>query len=313
MTIHDIRPDLRAGDEDADGDDLYRIGTVANLTGINVERLRAWERRYGLTPAHRVGKTRFYSGEQLARLEKLRTLSDNGHPISSIVELSDEELDKRLAGQRKPGQRPAGRIRTGLIGPNLLVLEQRSAPEELDVVGRWANMAAFCSDQSAVSVLNSVIVQLPVLLHRQIEQIRRYCPDSSVVAIYQFATPRELASVQEAGVPTLPWPVTWADIEAAAEAASVATPVPEQASPRSFTDDELIAIAVSSEDEASGCARHLVELITQLNAFADYSEEYAASDAEQPETFERVHAEACQARSQLERALSSLLDIDTQG
>jgi len=307
MTLHEIRPDLRAGDDDADGDDLYRIGTVANLTGIAVERLRAWERRYGVTPAHRVGKTRFYSAEQLSRLEKLRTLSDNGHPISSIVELPDDELDRRLAGQRQPGRRPAGSIRAGLIGPNLLVLEQQSTPAELEVVGRWANMAAFCSDQSAVSVLNTVIVQLPVLLHRQIEQIRRFCPDSSVIAVYQFATPRELASVQEAGVPTLPWPVTWADLEAAAAVARVAAPAPEPASPRRFSDDELIAIAVSGADEPSGCARHLVELITQVNAFAEYSEEFAAAEAEQPDTYERLHAEACGARACLERALQALI------
>ena len=55
-------------------DDLYRIGAVANLTGVAVERLRAWERRYGLAPAHRDGRTRYYSGAQLSRLKRIKQL-----------------------------------------------------------------------------------------------------------------------------------------------------------------------------------------------------------------------------------------------
>ena len=34
-------------------DDFYRIGSVAALTGIAVERLRAWERRHDFSPAHK--------------------------------------------------------------------------------------------------------------------------------------------------------------------------------------------------------------------------------------------------------------------
>ena len=51
-------------------DDFYRIGSVAALTGIAVERLRAWERRHGFSPAHKSGRTRFYSADQLEKLKK---------------------------------------------------------------------------------------------------------------------------------------------------------------------------------------------------------------------------------------------------
>ena len=54
--------------------DLYRIGSVAALTGIAVERLRAWERRYGFAPAQRDGKVRFYSNGQLEKLKILYPL-----------------------------------------------------------------------------------------------------------------------------------------------------------------------------------------------------------------------------------------------
>ena len=76
--------------------ELYRIGTVAKLTGISVECLRAWERRHGLEPAERDGRTRYYSRSQLQRLQTIKTLTEAGHPISSLVELSSEQLDARI-------------------------------------------------------------------------------------------------------------------------------------------------------------------------------------------------------------------------
>ena len=75
---------------------LYRIGTVSSLTGISVERLRAWERRYDLSPAHKSGKTRYYSRAQLERLRLVKHLIDLGQPISSLATLSTDQLKSRI-------------------------------------------------------------------------------------------------------------------------------------------------------------------------------------------------------------------------
>lgn len=308
MSIHDLRPNTDTEASAAFGEDLYRIGTVTSLTGIAVERLRAWERRYGLKPAQKVGKTRYYSASQLDRLKKLKALSDHGHPISSIVELSDAQLDERLAGQRRPAAIAGTCLKFGLIGPNLLVLEQQhGSAEDTEVVARWANMAAFCSDQQATTALDVIIVQLPVLLDRHIDTISRLCPDSRVVAVYQFATPGELAAVEGRGIPTLAWPANWPDIEATAINSAVIPSTETQVTVRRFSDDELIAIAVSAADETSGATSHLVDLISQLNAFAEYSEELAATEADTPERYEQVYGDACQARAQLEMALQAMI------
>ena len=111
--------------------DHFRIGTIAKLTGLSVERLRAWERRYELVPALRQGKTRYYSQAQLERLKKIKRLIDAGHPISSLVELSDQHLDARLSSRVTPLP-GLGTIRTGLIGPNLVALEQRLKEAEAE-------------------------------------------------------------------------------------------------------------------------------------------------------------------------------------
>lgn len=312
MTVHEIQQNPSDPGAEHDGsEDLYRIGTVANLTGIAVERLRAWERRYGLTPAHRTGKTRFYSRPQLERLTKLKQLSDNGHPISSIVELSDEQLDARLTSQRRPATGTAPK--TGLIGPNLLVLEQQQEDvERIEVAARWANMAAFSSDQAAIGLLDVIVVQLPVLLDRQIERITEFCPGARIVAVYQFATPQQQSQVEARGVPTLSWPATWSDIEHAAASAALQSPQLRGDVQRRYSDEELIAIAVSAADDPSGCPQHLVELITQLNAFADYSEEFAATEADDPQTYEQIHLDVSHARAQLEMALEIAAEINSK-
>jgi len=312
MTIHDLSLSRTTADDA--GEDLYRIGTVASMSGIAVERLRAWERRYGLTPAQRDGKTRFYSADQVERLKKLKALSDYGHPISSIVELSDQQLDARLASQRQPAVDVGTRIQIGLIGPNLLVLEaQQAASEQTQIAARWANMAAFCSDQQATAPLDVIVVQLPVLLDRHVDSISRLCPKSRIIAVYQFATPSELACVEERGIPTLEWPASWQDIEDTALASAVRLPqAGTVAGNRRFSDEDLIAIAVSAAEDETGATAHLVDLISQLNAFAEYSEEIAATDGVNGERFERVHADACIARTQLELALTALTGVDSE-
>lgn len=289
-----------------DEEDLYRIGTITKLTGIAVERLRAWERRYGLIPAHRSGKTRFYSKAQLDRLIRIKRLIDQGHPISTLVELDDEQLQARLATHREASVKPAV---TGLIGPNLLVLEhQQTDPARLDVRARWANADAFFADQSGTEGLDVVVVQLPVLLTHIVEKIASFQPKSRIVAIYQFATPRHLSDVQELGIPTLPWPTSWREIEHACATTAGMPLRAARAAERRFTDEELIAIAAST-DNATGCPQHLVELISGLNAFAEYSES-CIEDQGQQDLYARVHTDTTHARAQLELALEVLVDAE---
>ena len=304
IELEDDTMDSAAGDSGEE--DLYRIGTVAGLTGIAVERLRAWERRYGLKPAHRAGKTRFYSKAQVTRLTKIRQLCDKGHTISTVIDLEDAQLDERIAAQRNVATEPSI---TGLIGPNLLVLEQRQEQSRIDVQARWANLDAFCDECDGIESLDTIVVQLPVLLVQHIQTIERNHPGARIVALYQFATPKQIALTQEQGIATLQWPVSWQEIEHAC-ASSAGRPLrAARAAIRRFSDEELIAIAASADADGSGCPQHLVELISQLNAFADYSLDYV-DDAAQPQLFERIHTDTTHARAQLELALEVLVESD---
>ncbi len=299
-------PDKKAATEPAAAgelsEDLYRIGTVAQITEISVERLRAWERRYGLAPAHRAGKTRFYSASQLARLTKIKRLIDAGQPISSLVELSDEQLDERqsvLPGQGGMSSQPAN---TGLIGTNLLVLEQQQGEDlRIQVAGRWANIQAFERDQMGVDQLDAVVVQLPFANEQDLDLIADYFPDAQIVALYQFGTVNNISAIEERGIPALKWPASWQEIENAVSSVHRQANAAEKAAARRFSDEELVAIAASTLSDPTGCPQHLVELISQLNAFADYSRTLGDGPL-----LDGIHVDATHARSHLERALEAL-------
>jgi MerR family transcriptional regulator, light-induced transcriptional regulator len=76
----------------------YLIGRVTKLTGLSIDVVRVWERRYGaVRPARSDGGTRLYSDADIRRLRRLREAVDGGHSISQAAKLSESELDELIA------------------------------------------------------------------------------------------------------------------------------------------------------------------------------------------------------------------------
>ena len=74
----------------------YPLRTVARLTGLSPEVLRAWERRYGVvSPARTAGGTRRYNATDLERLRLVKAAVDAGHRVSEVARLDLEELKRR--------------------------------------------------------------------------------------------------------------------------------------------------------------------------------------------------------------------------
>ena len=288
--------------------ELYRIGTVAKLTGITVECLRAWERRHGFEPAERDGRTRYYSHDQLKRLEKIKVLIEDGHPISSLVELTDEQLDARM-GIARPRITPHRLPQVGLVGPNLLILEQGAEESDLaEVSQRWVSIEDFVSSRAAERAqLDVIAVQIPSLNADVLQRVRRAAPDCRLLAVYQFAS-REalsLAASKHAASP-LAWPLTWTDLMHACATPSNATVRAGRAAPRRFSDHELVDIVARARARNQDAPRHLVTLITDLNAFADYATQ-CLTESPDSDIYDHLREDASYARAQLERALALTL------
>ncbi len=89
---------------DTDSAATYSIKAVAEATGLTVETLRAWERRYGvIEPKRGPGGHRLYTSHDVLRLRRLRETTARGHPIGKIAHLSNEALSRLIS------DRPASR------------------------------------------------------------------------------------------------------------------------------------------------------------------------------------------------------------
>jgi MerR family transcriptional regulator, light-induced transcriptional regulator len=72
---------------------MYSIKAVAQATGLTVETLRAWERRYGIVAPNRdASGRRVYRPEDVLRLRRLREATERGHPIGRLAGLNEEAL-----------------------------------------------------------------------------------------------------------------------------------------------------------------------------------------------------------------------------
>ena len=72
----------------------YPIRAVAKLTGITVDTLRAWERRYQAVTPDRSAGGRLYSDSDVRRLRLLRSALEGGYSIGKVASLPDAELEE---------------------------------------------------------------------------------------------------------------------------------------------------------------------------------------------------------------------------
>ena len=72
---------------------VYRIGAVAQLTGISTHALRQWERRYpNLHPVRTASGLRLYSETQVERLRLIHKLLAAGHAIGTLAPMATQDL-----------------------------------------------------------------------------------------------------------------------------------------------------------------------------------------------------------------------------
>jgi methanogenic corrinoid protein MtbC1/DNA-binding transcriptional MerR regulator len=77
---------------------VYPIRAVSKMTGVSVDNLRAWERRYHAVTPQRDVRGRLYTESDVRRLRLLNAAVGNGHAIGRLAGLSDDELQSLLAG-----------------------------------------------------------------------------------------------------------------------------------------------------------------------------------------------------------------------
>ena len=102
---------------------VYGISVAAELTGIDPQTLRLYERRGLLTPARTDGGTRRYSDDDLDRLQQINELVAQGINIAGIAqilhlqhrntELESDNSDLKSENARLRSGKPTKGKRTG--------------------------------------------------------------------------------------------------------------------------------------------------------------------------------------------------------
>jgi MerR family transcriptional regulator/heat shock protein HspR len=79
---------------------VFAISVAAEMTSMQIQNLRVYERRGLVAPGRTAGGTRLYSPEDIARLHRIRDLLDAGLNLAGIAAvLRLEEENARLREQ----------------------------------------------------------------------------------------------------------------------------------------------------------------------------------------------------------------------
>jgi DNA-binding transcriptional MerR regulator/methylmalonyl-CoA mutase cobalamin-binding subunit len=127
MTATVKKRDKEDGQERPGGTELYPIGTVADLTGVNPITLRAWERRHRLIqPIRTPTGRRLYSPADIELIERVVALLDRGMRIGQVKDELDaqDRRDAAAAADGDPWGVYLGRMTAAIIRFDEAALEE---------------------------------------------------------------------------------------------------------------------------------------------------------------------------------------------
>lgn len=313
----------------------YRIGAVSRLTGVPADTLRVWERRYSVVePFRSESGTRLYGPEDVGRLTLIKQLVDRGDAISSVANLSLNQLRERVSGNDLPGADEGQRrpCRVAAIGAALCERLRRAdaaALDDLELVAlhdRPEDLPAAAPTPG----LDLILLDYPTVQPEQVREIGQLFSRSGAqraILVYGFAARNTLDRLGGRRILTKRAPVDLSELRrwclalhradqrpsptlSNAPEIDIAAPI----APRRFSDVQLSEIAAASSTVRCECPQHLSDLVRALAAFEAYSEECEVRSADDAALHAFLHASTSQARALMETALARVVaaeGIDT--
>jgi methanogenic corrinoid protein MtbC1 len=108
----------------ADGRDgakaMLSIGALARATGLSIETLRTWERRYGFpVPSRKPSGHRLYPTSNVPRLRRIAAALAQGHRAAEVVGASEDDLAALLGVL--PAAPPTRAAASAMLAPDQLL------------------------------------------------------------------------------------------------------------------------------------------------------------------------------------------------
>nr|WP_315486754.1 MerR family transcriptional regulator [uncultured Undibacterium sp.] len=324
-----------------DVNSTYRSGAAARLSGVPVETLRVWERRYGVTdPTRSERGQRQYSFDDVRRLGLIKQLVDAGNSIGAVAHLDVQQLlamlnaVANLPSAQSQVQVSNGLLRIALVGVMLRQSLINLNPEQskLSLVQTAFNL------KQAELQLKDVKVDVLVIEQGELtapeDQIplvnvaQKACQATAVLILYRFASSDAIRQMRLAGFHVARIPADMLEIDHLCRVAMARalTLVEQQgrigrskksamksdvsrgkranAIPeRLLNDDNLMHIAKFANSIHCECPRHLVDLLQMLTSFERYSAQCENRNEDDAILHRDLHYTAAHARSALEQAL----------
>lgn len=309
----------------------YRIGAISRLASVPVSTLRVWEQRYGaFEPSKSAGRHRLYTEADLVRARLLRQLTESGHAIGGIATLHADRLQSMLSTARAVA---APAARSAISAPSALVVGEALAARinsaawkhrwhetTLDVRRLLVDLAdlerlAEDADDGARPAADLLLVRvntMPPDVPLRLERASRALGIERVIVLYVFGAQSTVAAARAAGMLVGREPVGDADLAQLLDAillvdaagrmrsAGAGAAIPA----RRYSDAALARVAQSPSSIVCECPRHLADLIVQLAAFEEYSEQCLHRNEEDAQLHAYFRSISGSARALFEQALA---------
>jgi hypothetical protein len=90
------------GGQDTRAHDVWPVKTVARMTGLTADVIRAWEKRYGVVAPQRGPRgARLYTAVDIARLRLLGQAVSAGRAIGDVAALDPQTLQQMVGPDRE--------------------------------------------------------------------------------------------------------------------------------------------------------------------------------------------------------------------
>ncbi len=316
----------------ADGP-VYRSGAVARLTGIPVQTLRVWERRYKIVgPRQSATGQRQYSAEDVARLTVIKQLVDSGHAIGSIAALELEELrsmldnavraSRLLAHPADAASEGAKRsVRVAVVGDALAMRVAHFQLPAVQVVATSPNAAGAIEALRGVTA-DILLVELPTLQRESAQSIRslaKQVAPQQIVVEYGYGPQSIEQELRTLGCSLVHAPMEIDQLVSLCQLLPpasrtrmppVSLPESGPAAPPRFDRKTLAEISVASVALNCECPHHISQLLVQLGNFETYSAECESRSPADAELHRYLKNVAGVARMILEDALVHVVEVE---
>ena len=305
---------------------LHKIGAVSSLSGVPTPTLRVWEVRYAtFTPLKTQGRHRLYSDDDVLKATLLKRLTEQGHAISNIANLSSQALNNLLMQQQSSNRIQVHRqledrtISMAIVG---LALAGRIESKKFtlsfnnheikvaDIFNDLSDALGAEFEQPTQILLiktNSLHAGIEVDIHK----LAQRCQALQVIVLYNYGQQNIIESMKFSGMIVRREPISDSDLAdlinsvllVGAEQKNSGFVVGAVIPQRKYSDATLAKVAAISSNVLCECPRHVAEIIAQLASFEQYTHECLNKSTEDAHLHAYLSSVSGSARALFESAL----------